>query len=86
MLFYVEVGTKFTNTYGDIDSAFYGSMMTMYEKVTDACNKDEALFDTIKGRLYEVVEETEGLGWGYHDYVYDCYYSIELVDFDEDDE
>ncbi|MEG0260265.1 MAG: DUF6155 family protein [Lysinibacillus sp.] len=85
MLIYVEFGTKFTNTYGDIDGPFYDSMITMYGKVTDACDEDEALFHTFKDRLYGIIEETEGLGWGYHDCVCDSYYTIEWV-VDEEDE
>ena len=77
MLYYVEVGTQFTNTYGDIDGPFYDSMISMYGKVTDACNQDGALFHTFKERLYEVMEEARGIGWGYYDCLCDCYYSIE---------
>lgn len=77
MLYYVEIGTQFTNTYGDIDAPFYNSMISMYGNVIDACNKDEALFRTFEERLYAIVEESEGIGWGYHDCIYDYYYSIE---------
>ena len=77
MLYYVEVGTQFTNTYGDIGGPFYDSMISMYSKVTEACNQDEALFHKLNDRLYAVVEETNGMGWGYHDCLYDYYYSIE---------
>ena len=52
--------TEFTNTYGDIDGPFYDSMISMYGKVTDACDKDEELFHTLNDRLYDVVEKTEG--------------------------
>jgi len=29
MLHYVETGTEFTNTYGDIDEPFYNSLISM---------------------------------------------------------
>ncbi len=77
MLYFVEVGTQFTNTYGDIDAPFYNSMISMYGNVTTACDKDEALFRTFEERLYTIVEESEGIGWGYHDSISDFYYSIE---------
>ncbi|MEG0472699.1 MAG: hypothetical protein RR588_10225 [Solibacillus sp.] len=77
--------TVFTNTYGDIDGPFYDSMISMYGKVTDACDKDEELFHTLNDRLYDVVEKTEGFDWGYHDCLCDCYYSIEWL-VDEHDE
>lgn len=77
MLYYVELGTHFTKMYGDINEAFYDSMISMYIKVTEACDQDEAMFHTLNDRLYAVVEETKGMGWGYHDCLYDYYYSIE---------
>lgn len=77
MLYYVEVGTQFTNTYGDIDGPFYDSMISMYSKVIEACNQDGALFHKLNDRLYAVIEEADGIGWGYYDLLCDCYYSIE---------
>src|SRR5690625_7650460 len=62
MLFYVENGTEFTLTYGDIDERFYGSMESMYEKVVVACEKDEKLFNKFKDQLYTIVLETSGIG------------------------
>lgn len=79
MLFYVEAGTKFTNTYGDIDSKFYESMLSMYNKVVIECDKNEKFFNFFKDRLNSVVQESEGIGWGYHDCLCDMYYSIEWL-------
>ncbi|MEC5425456.1 DUF6155 family protein [Virgibacillus sp. C22-A2] len=80
MLFYVEVGTEFTNTYGDIDGKFYDSMNSMYDKVIVECEKDETLFKEIKDRLYAVVAESDGIGWGYHDVLEESYYSISWLE------
>ena len=77
MLYYVEVGTEFTNTYGDIDEKFYGSMVSMYRKVVDVVSQDEKIYDIFADRLYEIVEESEGIGWGYHDALNNLYYSME---------
>lgn len=79
MLYYVEMGTQYTLMYGDIYDAFYDSMLSMYEKVADACNQDEALYRAFHDRLYAVVEATEEIGWGYHECLCDCYYSIDWV-------
>ncbi len=79
MLFYVEVGTEFTNTYGDIDERFYNSMLSMYNKVIMECEKDEKLFHDLKNRLYDVVIKSDGIGWGYHDGLEDLYYSISFL-------
>ncbi|EKN69014.1 hypothetical protein P9E76_14100 [Schinkia azotoformans] len=79
MLFYVEVGTEFTNTYGDIDGRFYDSMISMYNKVISECAKDEKLFKIFHDRLSSVIEDSSGIGWGYHDALWDLYLSLEWV-------
>lgn len=83
MLFYVELGTEFTNSYGDIDSKFYNSMVSMFGKVAMECDKDEEIFNIFKDRLYLVVHKSDGIGWGYHDVLCDIYYSIEWA-FEEE--
>jgi hypothetical protein len=83
MIYYVELGTKFTNTYGDIDSRFYDSMVSMYNKAVIECDKDEKLFITFKDRLYSVVRQSEGIGWGYHDDLSDIYYSSSYLTEEE---
>jgi|SRR5690625_454493 len=76
MLNYVEDGVEFTNTYGDIDERFYKSIGSMYLKVVKACENDKRLFENYKDRLYTIVLNTDGIGWGFHDYLKDVYYSI----------
>lgn len=83
MLFYVELGTEFTSSFGDIDANFYNSMLSMYDKVAMECDQDEELFLHFKDRLYSVVHMSEGIGWGYHDTICDIYYSIEWVAHEE---
>lgn len=63
MLFYVEMRTEFTSTYGDIDEKFYTSMLTMFDKVVDECEKSEELYSLLKDRLYSCIIMTEGIGW-----------------------
>ena len=67
MLYYVEQGVGFTNTYGDIDERFYTSMETMYEKVITICNEEEEFIQIFKERLRDIVTDTDGIGWGFHD-------------------
>lgn len=86
MLYYVETGTKFTNTYGDIEGKFYNSMVSMYNKVVNECNKSEEFYNIFKDRLYLIVSETDGIGWGYHDDICAIYYSLDWLEEDEDDE
>ncbi|GGH80630.1 DNA repair protein RadC [Pullulanibacillus pueri] len=83
MLYYVEQGVDFTNTYGDIDERFYNSMLSMYEKVIEQCNKNEDLFKAYKERLEAIVIDTEGIGWGFHDALEYLYYSIEWGEEEE---
>ncbi len=70
MLFYVEQGVNFTNAYGDIDEPFYNSMESMYEKVVEWIVRYE-IQDIFKARCVKIVEETSGIGWGFHDFLND---------------
>lgn len=87
MLYYVEVGSQFTNTYGDIDERFYNSMLSMFDKVADECEKDELIYKKFEHRMNSVVEEAEGIGWGYYDGLAERYYTIHwgLEDVEVDD-
>jgi hypothetical protein len=86
MLFYVEMGTQFTRAYGDIDSQFYSSMLSMYDKVAEECEKNEELYSFLEDRLYSCVSMSEGIGWGYHDVLCDIYYSISWGMEDEEED
>ena len=83
MVFYVEVGTEFTNAYGDIDERFYSSMYSMYGKVIMECEKDEALFKEFHDRLYGIIVDSDGIGWGYPDGLENLYYSISWLEEEE---
>ncbi|WP_433745251.1 DUF6155 family protein [Falsibacillus pallidus] len=76
MLYYVELGTEFTNAFGDIDMTFYNSLVSMYDKAAMECDKDVALVATFKDRFYRVVRESEGIGWGYPMAIEEIYYSM----------
>lgn len=83
MLYYVEIGTEFTVAYGDIDGPFYYSLATMFEQVTDACSRDERLYERFSERLEAVVLNARGIGWDYPDNLADSYYSIKWLDEEE---
>ena len=87
MLFYVETGVKFTNDYGDINEPFYKSLATTFVDSLTLMNK-ENLLDKFEGRVEKVVDDTSGIGWGFHDYLVqvwiDFYPSEEDEDFAED--
>lgn len=73
MLFFVEMGVSFTNAYGDINDSFYNSMETMYERVVSylAENNIQSKF---QARCKSIVDETNGIGWGFHDVLAERYY------------
>lgn len=72
MLYYVEMGVQFTNTYGDINVSFYSSMETMYEQAARLIVANE-LHDEFETRCKEIVDDTRNIGWGFHDALADSF-------------
>ena len=72
MLHYVENGVEFTNEYGDIDEQFYSSIESMYETALKHITKFN-LEDEFYTRCKEVVSDTSGIGWGFHDCLGDLF-------------
>lgn len=68
LLVYVETGVRFTNEYGDIDEAFYTSLENVYAKAL-ALMRQENLLAQFAARTAQVVRDTGGIGWGFHDYL-----------------
>ena len=80
MLFYVECGVKFTNDFGDIDKGFYSSVEKMYLQALEFMRK-EGILDKFQKRALKIIEDTNGIGWGFHDNlgsVFFDYYSEEI--------
>jgi hypothetical protein len=84
MLAYVEVGVRFTDTYGDIDEPFYRSMESMYANALQWIAK-HGLEDTFRPRAEALVEATRDMGWWFHDNLWDIF-SRWLGDDTEDGE
>ena len=63
---------KFTNEFGDINEAFYSSMATTYVAAL-ALMKKENVLDKFADRAGRVVSDTSGIGWGFHDYLFDVH-------------
>ncbi|MHB1682855.1 MAG: hypothetical protein ACYCYO_08525 [Bacilli bacterium] len=78
MLLYVEMGVDFTNTYGDIDAHFYENIENMYVNVINMVNEDDGyeLFEEYEERIANVVEEADGVGWGFYDTLQNLYFRI----------
>ena len=72
MLYYVEIGVQFTDTYGDINTPFYSSMETMYEHAARLIAA-HGLRDEFEARCKDIVDDTRNIGWGFHDALADSY-------------
>lgn len=66
MLFYVEMGCQFTQTYGDMDEPFYNSMESMFNSAVKEIVKF-GLQDEFKFHCQDIVNSASGTGWGFHD-------------------
>jgi len=72
MLFYVEQGVKFANTYGDIEESFYLSMERVYQQAIDLIVKSN-LRDTFKQHCQTIMRDTSETGWGFYDSLAEIY-------------
>ena len=68
MLYYVEQGVQFTLAYGDIDEPFYESVESVYEDALDLI-KENNLYNQFRTRCKKVMTDTNGMGWGFGDYI-----------------
>jgi len=68
MLFYVETGVKFTNDYGDVDEAYYRSLAKAFTDALTLIKKENQL-DRFEIRVEKIIDDTSGIGWGFHDYL-----------------
>ena len=75
VLFYVETGVKFTNDFGDLDESFYSSLEKTYVQVLTLMKKEE-LLEKFADRASNIIKDTDGIGWGFHDYLADVYFDF----------
>ena len=75
MLFYVETGVEFTLEFGDIDENFYSSIENTYNHALTLMQK-EGMLEKFALRAKAVVDDTNDMGWGFHDYLADVYYEF----------
>jgi len=69
MLHYVECGTQFTLTYGDIDEPFYNSLAAMFKHIITEVKKlpSNKIAKIFINRLHEITIAAKDIGWGYGD-------------------
>ena len=85
MLFYVETGVSFTNDFGDINEAFYKSLATTFVDSLTLLSKENIL-DKFTDRVGQLVDDTSGIGWGFHDYIVQVWIDFYPSDYDAADE
>ncbi len=83
MLFYVETGVKFTNDFGDINAPFYKSLATCFVDSLRLMSK-ENLLDKFEDRVEKLVDDTDGIGWSFHDYIVQVWIDFYPSEYDED--
>jgi hypothetical protein len=66
MLHYVECGVQFTNRFGDLYESFYSSVEGIYEQALKLIEQHQ-LQDQFAQRCKQIVIDTRGIGWGFHD-------------------
>ena len=78
LMTYVENGAEFTQDYGDIDERFYSSVESALDELA-ALLRGEArgMYPQFSERLARVEQMTDGIGWGFHDYVGDVVGQLE---------
>lgn len=72
LMTYVENGAQFTHDFGDIDERFYSSIESALDELTSLLKgKGRGLYSQFSPRLAKVERLTNGIGWGFHDFVAD---------------
>ncbi len=79
LMTYVETGTRFTQEYGDIDERFYSSIESALGELSGLF-RDEAreLYPKYHERLDDIVDMSDGIGWGFHDYIMEIVCDLEV--------
>ena len=77
MLFYVEIGCRFTLAYGDIDEPFYASFARYFDKTMKYIRANN-LMSVYRNRAKKIVDSVyDDVGWGFPDELLDSYNKYE---------
>lgn len=74
LFFHVSIGVDFTSLYGDIDDAFYASLVKSYEQALEYALK-HGISDAIREDAESLLDKCQGFGWGFSDNITDIFYS-----------
>lgn len=72
LMTYVESGVEFTKQYGDIDERFYSSVESALKELAVLLRgAARELYPQFSVRLANVEQMSDGVGWGFHDFIVD---------------
>jgi hypothetical protein len=74
MLTYVESGTEYTMTFGDIDEPFYDSLSSVLREFTKKITSVEGIshYSHFRERVLRLRRVVGRIGWGYGDDIREC--------------
>lgn len=75
MIYYCECRVNFTLEFGDIDERFYMSIKSMFANALKLLQKHPEYKDDFLSRIEEIIRRTQGMGWGFHDTLYETFYT-----------
>jgi hypothetical protein len=81
VLDYVEHGVEFTNKYGDMWDGYYSSIESMFESLENYLikNVDKINVAVTMNRIENIVNKSNGIGWGFHDNLLDMYLGLKCT-------
>ena len=78
LMTYVEQGAEFTHEYGDIEWRFYNSVESALDELAALLRKEaRGMYQQLRQRLERVEQITDGIGWGFHDYIGDVVWQLD---------
>ncbi len=78
LMTYVEQRAEFTHDYGDINEQFYNSLESALDELASLLYGDaRETYPTFSERLARVGQLSDGIGWGFHDYIEDVVWQLE---------
>lgn len=79
LLTYVESGTEFTCNFGDINQAYYSSLMSAATELGQLLlSEGKAGYLPLRERIQRVNARADGIGWGYSDWISDWAMMLEF--------
>lgn len=78
LMTYVETGVRYTNDHGDINERFYSNVeLALGELAAQLRGDARELYPQFRARLAKIEQETDGVGWGFHDFIADVVWRLE---------